>query len=151
MPLSRQPLALRLAMQFLSQWRTSSLGKTEASSSDSLLSLTSSWVTCLSRSGSSGTILEILFSLTEGGEGSEVQLRPGQVEVQWLRGQEQASGGGWLIAQCPEVWLAARLPCSTTGIKYWCSLKNIWFWFFQLSVCGLLKNIDTLLGRWRGV
>lgn len=27
-------------------------------------------------------------------EGSEVQLGPGQVEVQRLRGQEQASGGG---------------------------------------------------------
>lgn len=71
MPLSRQPLALRLAMQFLSQWSTSSLGKTEASSSNSLLSLTSSWVTCLSRSGSSGTILEILFSLTERGGGQK--------------------------------------------------------------------------------
>lgn len=66
MPLSRQPLVLRLAMRFLSQWSTSSLGKTEASRSVSLLSLTSSWVTCLSRSGSSGTMLEILFNLTEG-------------------------------------------------------------------------------------
>lgn len=84
MPLSRQPLALRLAIQFLSQWSTSSLGKTEASSSVSLLSLTSNWVTCLSRSGSSGTILEILFSLTEGG-GVGVGGRGQRFSSDWVK------------------------------------------------------------------
>lgn len=137
--------------RFLSQWSTSSLGKTEASRYISLLSLTSSWVTCLRRSGSSGTTLEILFNLTEGAG------RRQRVSSIWLRlnctccglsckvGREHALGDGWYIMQFPEFCLALSYSvCNTDDSSCRC-IKSVSFYptndillFKKININGII-------------